>query len=176
MVQFPFRISAQLKNPGEILTLSKYSCSFETVKLLWALWKFLWQSLNFCFVTIKLELNLTEIASKKLVSKSGKKHICSIQHNTEKFMLKALRFEKCENSIFAIPSTYFFIILCFKKKKNELDFLNYTQGKILNWSPVKEIFPLPTHRQLPFYFSRMFWFVLMCVYNIEMMKICLIVV
>lgn len=165
MAQFPFIISAQLKNPGEILTLSKYSCSFETVRLLWALYKFLWQSLKFCFVTIKLELNLTEIASKKLVSKSGKKHICSIQHNTEKFMLKTLCFEKCENSIFAIPSADFFFILCLKKKKmNELDFLSYTQGKILNWSPVKEIFPLPTHRQLPFYLAACFDLFL-CVYT-----------
>lgn len=127
MAQFPFIISAQLKNPGEILTLSKYSCSFETVRLLWALYKFLWQSLKFCFVTIKLELNLTEIASKKLVSKSGKKHICSIQHNTEKFMLKTLCFEKCENSIFAIPSADFFFILCLKKKK----WMNWTFWVIL---------------------------------------------
>ena len=132
----------------------------------------MWQSLKFCFLTIKLELNLTEIASKKLVSKSGKKHVCSSQHNTEKFMLKTLSFEKCENSIFAILSADFFPFFALKKKKkvNELYFLNCTQGKILNWSPVKEIFSLPTHRQLSFYFSCMFWFVLMCVYNIEMMK------
>lgn len=85
-------------------------------------------------------------------------------------MLKALSFEKCENSIFAIPSADFFFILCLRKKKSELDFLNCTQGKILNWSPVKEIFPLPTQSQLPFHLSCMFWFVLMCVYNIETMK------
>lgn len=127
----------------------------------------MWQSLKFCFVTIKLELILPKITSKKLASKSGKKHICSIQHDREKFMLKALSFEKCDNSIFAIPSTEFSHSLLFQKKWINGTFFNCTQRKI-SWIGVlwrRFFFSLPTHKQLPFYFSTMFWFVLMCVYN-----------
>lgn len=68
--------------------------------------------------------------SKKLASKGGKKHICSIQHNTEKFMLKALSFEKCENSIFAIRSAEFFHSLFFLKKWINWTFFNYTLGTV----------------------------------------------
>lgn len=56
----------------------------------------------------KLKFESQEITSQKLASQGEKKHIRSIQHTIETFMLNVLSFEKCENSIFAIPSAKFF--------------------------------------------------------------------